>query len=203
MTPANDEIGQLDGVELVRSRPLVFLPGATRGTERLSLVERTLRALLLDDERQPRGVEVTQFRDAVSILDDGQPLPVETVSVDGVAHPLLYLGVLTFHGGEGLLGWAPVLNALCQRLLFETADGERVHRATFSRGGVVQLLHESRRTHGLRYGVRTTFCPDQALFPRSPLDALAMERLITRLGEQHPNAAVRFEDRSDRRCPWL
>jgi DNA gyrase/topoisomerase IV subunit B len=159
----------LEGVEVVRKRPAMFVGAPDAENPLAARVLQFVVSALVDDEPKPEEVRVTRWREGlITVAYDGAPIPIEPRPLRSCTHPILYHYFMQLVAGgrteRRSLWFGAVLNALSDRLVVWTMHGETPYRAVFRQGGLFSLLAAShvRRALGstwLTYRTDDTVAP--------------------------------------------
>lgn len=185
------DIQVLEGLEAVRKRPGMYIGDSTlRGLHHLVY---EIVANSVDEALAGRcdRIYVTVNKDgSVTVEDDGSGIPVgihpqKNIPTVEVVHTVLHAGG-KFGGGAysvsgGLHGvGASVVNALSEWMEVIVKREGKVHRIYFERGNTVQKLEVIGTCSIEETGTKSTFKPDQLIFPDIEFDFNSM---ITRYRE--------------------
>lgn len=185
------DIQVLEGLEAVRKRPGMYIGDSTlRGLHHLVY---EIVANSVDEALAGRcdKIYVTVNKDgSVTVEDDGSGIPVgihpqKNIPTVEVVHTVLHAGG-KFGGGAysvsgGLHGvGASVVNALSEWMEVIVKREGKIHRIYFERGNTVQKLEVIGTCPMEETGTKSTFKPDQLIFPDIEFDFNSM---ITRYRE--------------------
>ena len=185
------DIQVLEGLEAVRKRPGMYIGDTTlRGLHHLvyeivaNSVDEALagRCDLIDVVLNPDG--------SVTVTDDGSGIPVGIHPKQGiptveVVHTILHAGG-KFGGGAysvsgGLHGvGASVVNALSDKMTVQVKRDGHIYQIGFTKGITTEPLHIVGDCDVEDTGTRTTFIPDNTIFPDITFD---FDSMITRYRE--------------------
>jgi hypothetical protein len=197
-----DGIRVIAALDAVRLRPQLYIGEATHEISRRARLVSAALSNVIEDTPAPSAVRLLLWRcGAITIALDGEPLPIGPVARgdDDVSHPELYgLFMALAHSNRRLTIAGPVLNALSEHLVVSTMVDGQCYRATFSRGGLVGLLHRVHLKEPLG-ATWLTFRPDPEIIT-GELD-LARARTIV---EAVSTEAIKIElqDRTDVDADW-
>ncbi len=169
------EIEVLEGLEPVRRRPGMYIGGTD---------ERALHHLAnevidnaMDEAVAGHATRIEMHLAAngtLSVTDNGRGIPIDEHPRYPGKSALEVIFMMLHSGGKfsgkayatsgGLHGvGVSVVNALSESLEVEVARNRTIYRATFSRGAVVDPLHEAGTTANRR-GTKISFSPDPDIF---------------------------------------
>lgn len=175
---SEDDIQVLEGLDAVRKRPGMYIGDTTeRGLHHLVY---EIVANSVDEAIAGRceHIEIILNKDgSVTISDDGSGIPVGMHPQMGiptveVVHTVLHAGG-KFGGGAysvsgGLHGvGASVVNALSAWMVVEVKREGKLYRIVFERGETVKQLEVVGEVIPSDTGTRTTFMPDNEIFPNT------------------------------------
>jgi len=134
-------------------------------------------------------IQVTLHEDgSASVEDNGRGIPVDVMPGEG--RPAVEVIYTELHAGGkfdsgaykvsgGLHGvGASVVNALSEWTVVEVFRGGKHYRIKFSRGRVVEPLHEVGKVRGKKTGTRVHFKPDPEIFGEQSFDYRRVRRRL-------------------------
>ncbi|MGB3721717.1 MAG: DNA topoisomerase IV subunit B [Pacificimonas sp.] len=169
------EIEVLEGLEPVRRRPGMYIGGTDeRALHHLAneVIDNAMDEAVAGHANR---IEMHLAADGtLSVSDNGRGIPIDEHPRYPGKSALEIIFMMLHSGGKfsgkayatsgGLHGvGVSVVNALSKTLEVEVARNKKVYRATFSRGDVVEPLHEA-GTVPNRRGTRISFSPDPDIF---------------------------------------
>ena len=180
-----DGLPLVEGLDVIRRRPAMYLGGDKVGSARERLLEIVVEGVA-HETPLPQEVRVLLWcEDTVTVAYGGAPLPIKPICIpaDAVLHPALYRLFMCITAGEApsdRLSFGAISNALSERLVVSTVhDGSR-YRAVFSKGMLVSLL--ASRPCSRPLGVTwLTFRPDATIVPGEPLTPRDVEGVAERV----------------------
>ena len=185
------DIQVLEGLEAVRKRPGMYIGDTTlRGLHHLvyEIVANSVDEALAGRCDQ---IDVVLNKDgSVTVTDDGSGIPVGIHPKQGiptveVVHTILHAGG-KFGGGAysvsgGLHGvGASVVNALSDTMTVQVKREGHIYQIGFTKGKTTEPLHIVGDCDPSDTGTRTTFIPDNSIFPDIVFD---FDSMITRYRE--------------------
>ena len=185
------DIQVLEGLEAVRKRPGMYIGDTTlRGLHHLvyEIVANSVDEALAGRCDQ---IDVVLNKDgSVTVTDDGSGIPVGIHPKQGiptveVVHTILHAGG-KFGGGAysvsgGLHGvGASVVNALSDTMTVQVKREGHIYQIGFTKGVTTEPLHVIGDCDPSDTGTRTTFIPDNTIFPDIKFD---FDTMITRYRE--------------------
>ena len=185
------DIQVLEGLEAVRKRPGMYIGDTTlRGLHHLVY---EIVANSVDEALAGRCdlIDVVLNKDgSVTVTDDGSGIPVGIHPKQGiptveVVHTILHAGG-KFGGGAysvsgGLHGvGASVVNALSDTMTVQVKREGHIYQIGFTKGKTTEPLHVIGDCDPSDTGTRTTFIPDNTIFPDIVFD---FDSMITRYRE--------------------
>ena len=185
------DIQVLEGLEAVRKRPGMYIGDTTlRGLHHLvyEIVANSVDEALAGRCDQ---IDVVLNKDgSVTVTDDGSGIPVGIHPKQGiptveVVHTILHAGG-KFGGGAysvsgGLHGvGASVVNALSDTMTVQVKREGHIYQIGFTKGITTEPLHVIGDCDSSDTGTRTTFIPDNTIFPDIKFD---FDTMITRYRE--------------------
>ena len=183
------DIQVLEGLEAVRKRPGMYIGDTTlRGLHHLVY---EIVANSVDEALAGRcdKIDVVLNKDgSVTVTDDGSGIPVGIHPKQGiptveVVHTILHAGG-KFGGGAysvsgGLHGvGASVVNALSDTMTVQVKRDGHIYQIGFTKGVTTEPLHVIGDCEVEDTGTRTTFIPDNTIFPDITFD---FDTMITRV----------------------
>jgi DNA gyrase subunit B len=186
----------LDGLEVVRRRPGMFIGDTRDGSGLHHLVEELVDNVLAEHlaGRCHHLVLTLHAGGALSVEDDGPGIPVEPVGRPGDARTWLELVLTTLGQGRrsrnGLYGVGlACVNALCEDLVVEVRRGGHLYRQQYRRGRPLSPLARLAPARGS--GTRVTIHPDPLIFTPSAFDIRRVTEMLRPLAFLDP--ALRIE----------
>ena len=200
------DIQVLEGLEAVRKRPGMYIGDTTlRGLHHLVY---EIVANSVDEALAGRCdlIDVVLNKDgSVTVTDDGSGIPVGIHPKQGiptveVVHTILHAGG-KFGGGAysvsgGLHGvGASVVNALSDTMTVQVKREGHIYQIGFTKGKTTEPLHVIGDCDPSDTGTRTTFIPDNTIFPDIVFD---FDSMITRyremaLGEEPKDVHLHYD----------
>lgn len=186
-----EDIQILEGLEAVRKRPGMYIGDTTlRGLHHLVY---EIVANSVDEALAGRCdlIDVVLNKDgSVTVTDDGSGIPVGIHPKQGiptveVVHTILHAGgkfgggAYTVSGGLHGVG-ASVVNALSDTMIVQVKRDGHIYQIGFKKGKTVEPLHIIGDCEVSDTGTRTTFIPDNEIFPDITFD---FDSMITRYRE--------------------
>ncbi len=186
-----EDIQVLEGLEAVRKRPGMYIGDTTlRGLHHLVY---EIVANSVDEALAGRCdlIDVVLNKDgSVTVTDDGSGIPVGIHPKQGiptveVVHTILHAGgkfgggAYTVSGGLHGVG-ASVVNALSDTMTVQVKRDGHIYQIGFTKGVTTEPLHIIGDCDAGDTGTRTTFIPDNSIFPDITFD---FDSMITRYRE--------------------
>ncbi len=186
-----EDIQVLEGLEAVRKRPGMYIGDTTlRGLHHLVY---EIVANSVDEALAGRCdlIDVVLNKDgSVTVTDDGSGIPVGIHPKQGiptveVVHTILHAGgkfgggAYTVSGGLHGVG-ASVVNALSDTMTVQVKRDGHIYQIGFTKGVTTEPLHIIGDCDTGDTGTRTTFIPDNSIFPDITFD---FDSMITRYRE--------------------
>ena len=186
-----EDIQVLEGLEAVRKRPGMYIGDTTlRGLHHLVY---EIVANSVDEALAGRCdlIDVVLNKDgSVTVTDDGSGIPVGIHPKQGiptveVVHTILHAGgkfgggAYTVSGGLHGVG-ASVVNALSDTMTVQVKRDGHIYQIGFTKGVTTEPLHIIGDCDAGDTGTRTTFLPDNSIFPDITFD---FDSMITRYRE--------------------
>ena len=186
-----EDIQVLEGLEAVRKRPGMYIGDTTlRGLHHLVY---EIVANSVDEALAGRCdlIDVVLNKDgSVTVTDDGSGIPVGIHPKQGiptveVVHTILHAGgkfgggAYTVSGGLHGVG-ASVVNALSDTMTVQVKRDGHIYQIGFTKGVTTEPLHIIGDCDAGDTGTRTTFIPDNTIFPDITFD---FDSMITRYRE--------------------
>ncbi len=179
----------LKGLEGVRKRPAMYIAGLGPDGYHQLLFEILDNAVDEALAGYAREIQVTLHEDgSASVEDDGRGIPVDVMPGEG--RPAVEVIYTELHAGGkfdsgaykvsgGLHGvGASVVNALSEWTVVEVFRDGKHYRIEFSRGQVVEPLHEVGKVRGKKTGTRVRFKPDPEIFGEQGFDYRRVRRRL-------------------------
>ena len=180
------DIQVLEGLEAVRKRPGMYIGDTTlRGLHHLVY---EIVANSVDEALAGRCdlIDVVLNKDgSVTVTDDGSGIPVGIHPKQGiptveVVHTILHAGgAYSVSGGLHGVG-ASVVNALSDTMTVQVKREGHIYQIGFTKGKTTEPLHIIGDCDPSDTGTRTTFIPDNSIFPDITFD---FDSMITRYRE--------------------
>ena len=183
----------LKGLEGVRKRPAMYIAGLGPDGYHQLLFEILDNAVDEALAGYAREIQVTLHEDgSASVEDDGRGIPVDVMPGEG--RPAVEVIYTELHAGGkfdsgaykvsgGLHGvGASVVNALSEWTAVEVFREGKHYRLKFSRGQVVEPLHEVGKVRGKKTGTRVRFKPDPEIFGEQSFDYRRVRRRLREVG---------------------
>lgn len=206
MTYASRDLEIVEGLDVIRSRPAMYVGSADAEHSLCSRLLQCAISNIAASTPSPTAIRLTLWSGgAFTLAFDGEPLSIalETPRAAGLPQPALYERFmrLTNPGADPLGVAAVVLNALSECLVVRTVHDGVWYRAAFRRGALVSLLSKAEELEE-SLGVNClTFLPDSAVVPGAVAAAQA-RRLIQKLTPDSPDLPMSAIDRAAEKPYW-